>query len=279
MKQLLLTAVAVLTLLSADAQLKTPAPSPTQTVKQDFGLAAIELSYSRPGMKGRTLYKDLAPAGKVWRTGANSATTLTFGDEVTIGGTKIPAGKYGLLSIPDKDKWTLIISKQTDVTTPSAYKQDQDVARVTVDVSKMKQAVETFTIQFANVKPTSCDLQLMWHKSAVTLPITTDIDGKIMANIEKLLKEEKPSANTYFSSAMYYMDNGKDLSKALEWFNKASEANPTAFWIHHQKANCLAKLGKKEDAKVSAERSKQLATEAKNDDYVRLNEKLLAELK
>jgi hypothetical protein len=279
MKQLLLTAAAVLTLLSADAQLKTPAPSPTQTVKQDFGLAAIELSYSRPGMKGRKLYKDLAPAGAVWRTGANSATTLTFGDEVSIGGTKIPAGKYGLLSIPDKDKWILIISKQTDVTSPSAYKQDQDVVRVPVDVTKMKQAVESFTIQFANVKPTSCDLQLVWDKSSVTLPITTEIDGKIMANIEKLTKEEKPTANTYFSSAMYYMDNGKDLNKALEWFTKASEANPTAFWIHHQKANCLAKLGKKEEAKASAEKSKELAITAKNDDYVRLNEKLLAELK
>ena len=277
MKQLLLTAAAVLTLLSADAQLKTPAPSPTQTVKQDFGLAAIELSYSRPGMKGRKLYKDLAPAGAVWRTGANSATTLTFGDEVSIGGTKIPAGKYGLLSIPEKDKWILIISKQTDVTTPSAYKQDQDVVRITADVTKMKKAVETFTIQFANVKPTSCDLQLVWDKSAVTLPITTDIDGKIMANIEKLMKEEKPTANTYFSSAMYYMDNGKDLNKALEWFNKASEGNPTAFWIHHQKANCLAKLGKKEEAKASAEKSKELAITAKNDDYVRLNEKLIAE--
>jgi hypothetical protein len=279
MKQLLLTAAAVLTLLSADAQLKTPAPSPTQTVKQDFGLAAIELSYSRPSMKGRTLYKDLAPAGKVWRTGANSATTLTFGDEVSIGGTKIPAGKYGLLSIPEKDKWTLIISKQTTVTSPADYKQDQDVVRVTVPVTKMKQAVETFTIQFANIKPTTCDLQLAWAKSSVTLPISTEIDGKIMANIEKLMKEEKPTANTYFSSAMYYMDNGKDLNQALEWFNKATESNPNAFWIHHQKANCLAKLGKKAEAKASAEKSKELAVTAKNDDYVRLNEKLIAELK
>lgn len=279
MKKLLLTAIAAFTLVAADAQLKTPAPSPTQTVKQDFGLAAIELSYSRPGMKGRTLYKDLAPAGKVWRTGANSATTLTFGDEVTIGGTKIPAGKYGLLSIPDKSEWILIISKQTDVTSPSAYKQDQDVVRVTVEVQKVKKAVENFTIQFANVKSTTCDIQLMWDKSTVTLPVSTDIDGKIMANIDKLLKEEKPSANTYFSSAMYYMDNGKDLNKALEWFTKATDANPNAFWIHHQKANCLAKLGKKEEAKASAEKSKELATTAKNDDYVRLNEKLLAELK
>src|SRR5947207_9536341 len=106
--------------------LKTPAPSSTQTIKQDFGLAAIELSYSRPGIKGRKIFGDLVPFGKVWRTGANSATTLTFNDAVTIGGTKIPAGKYGLLTIPDRKSWIIIISKQTDVKNPADYKQDQD---------------------------------------------------------------------------------------------------------------------------------------------------------
>src|SRR6188508_2376751 len=115
MKKLLIAAVAACTFIIADAQLKTPAPSPTQTIKQDFGLADVELSYSRPGVKGRKIFGDIVPFGAVWRTGANSATTITFGDEVTIGGTKVPAGKYGLLTIPDKKSWTIIISKQTDV--------------------------------------------------------------------------------------------------------------------------------------------------------------------
>src|SRR5690606_15573877 len=188
MKKLFLTALVLGSVLMSEAQLKTPAPSPSQTVKQDFALSNIELSYSRPSLRGRKLYVDLAPAGKVWRTGANAATVLTFGEDVTIGGVKVPAGKYGLLSIPDKKKWTLIISKQTDVTSPAAYKQDLDVVRVEVAVKKTNIASETFTIQFENVKASSCELQLVWDKSMVSLPITADVDSRIMADIEKAMK-------------------------------------------------------------------------------------------
>ncbi|HEX2845659.1 MAG TPA: DUF2911 domain-containing protein [Chitinophagaceae bacterium] len=276
MKRLLLSAIAAFLLISGNAQVKTPAPSPTQTVKQDFGISAIELSYSRPGIKNRKLYTDIAPAGEVWRTGANNATTLTFGDEVIIGDTKVPAGKYGLLSIPGKKEWTLIISKQTNVTSPAAYKQESDVVRVTAPVTKLKKAVETFTIEFANVKPNTCDLMLMWGNSVVNLPISTDIDSKIMASIDAAMKTDKPP---YAQAAQYYMDNGKDLNQALAWYNKAVEQQPDAYWLQHQWANCLAKLGKKSEAAAAAERSKELAAKAKNEDYVRMNDKLLAELK
>ena len=275
MKKILFTAIAVFSLVISEAQLRTPAPSPSQTIKQDFGLSSVELSYSRPAMKGRKIFGDLVPFGKVWRTGANNATTLTFGEEVTIGGTKVTAGKYGLLTIPDKKSWTIIISKQTDVTSPSAYKQDQDVVRVEAKTMDMNNAVESFTIQFADVKPTSCELHIMWDKTAVALPISVDVEKKVMAQIEQLMnKDNRP----YFNAAMYYMENGKDLNQALSWFDKAVEMNPSAFWIHHQRANCLAKLGKKAEAKAAAEKSKELAAAAKNDDYVKLNEKLLAEL-
>ena len=275
MKKLLFAAIAACSFIIVDAQLKTPAPSPTQTVKQDFGLSSVELVYSRPGVKGRKIFGDIVPYGAVWRTGANSATTITFGDEVTIGGTKVPAGKYGLLTIPDKKSWTIIISKQTDVTSPGAYKPDMDVIRVTSDVNTTKAATESFTIQFANIKPTSCDLYIMWDKSVVVLPIATEIDGKIMANISQVMKGEKPP---YFQAAMYYMDNGKDLNQALAWFNKAAEAQPDAYWVQHQWANCLAKLGQKSEAKTVALKSKELAAAAKNEDYVKLNDKLLKDL-
>ncbi len=275
MKKVFLTSLAALCIFLAEAQLKTPAPSPTQTIKQDFGLGSIELSYSRPAMKGRKIFGDLVPYGNVWRTGANSATLLTFSDEVTIGGKKVPAGKYGLLSIPNKDSWTLIISKQLDVTSPAAYKAESDVVRVDVNTMKMGEKMESFTMQFANVKPTSCELHIMWENTAVSLPISTDVDTKVMTQIDQLMnKDTRP----YFNAAMYYMDNGKDLNQALSWFDKAIEQTPTAFWVHHQRANCLAKLGKKAEAKAAAEKSKELAAAAKNDDYVKLNEKLLAEL-
>ncbi len=276
MKKIFITAIAAFSLFIADAQLKTPAPSPTQTIKQDFGLSSVELSYSRPAMKGRKIFGDLVPFGKVWRTGANNATTLTFGEEVMIGGKKIPAGKYGLLSIPDKTSWTLIISKQLDVTSPAAYKEEMDLVRVTAEPMKMKDNMESFTMQFADVKSTSCALHIMWENTAVSLPITVDVETKVMGQIDQLMnKDNRP----YFAAAMYYMDNGKDLNQALTWFDKAVAAQPEAFWIHHQRANALAKLGKKEEAKTAAKKSIELATTAKNDDYVKLNEKLLAELK
>jgi hypothetical protein len=278
MKKLLclLTLSAICYLNSSSQQLKTPAPSPPQFVKQDFGLSTIELSYSRPGMKGRNIFGDLVPYGKVWRTGANSATTLTFGDDVIIGGSKIPAGKYGLLTIPGETEWTIIITKQLDVTNPSAYKQDQDVLRVTAQPEHLPFSMESFTILFNNLTSSSCTLDLIWDKIVVSIPIKTEIDSKIMSQInESINKDNKP----YFSAAMYYLDNGKDLNKSLEWFNKALEVDPDAYFIVYQKARCLAKLGKKQDAVATAQKGIELAKTAKNEDYVALNQKLIASLK
>jgi hypothetical protein len=261
------------------AQLKTPAPSPTQFIKQDFGLGTIELSYSRPAMKGRKIMGDLVPYGKVWRTGANQATTLTFTDEVIIGGTKIPAGKYGLVSIPDAASWTLIITKQLDVTSPANYKAENDVVRVKAKSRLVPTTAQSFTMQFVNISNTKCELQIQWDKTLVGLPITTDIDARIMAQIDEQINgNTEESKKPYFTAALYYMDNGKDLNKALEWFSKAAAQNTKAFWVLHQKANCEAKLGKKKEAIASANESIKLATEAKNDDYVALNKKLLAKL-
>jgi hypothetical protein len=279
MRMNILLAICLIALVSTtNAQLKTPAPSPTQTIKQDFGLASVELTYSRPAMKGRKIMGELVPYGKVWRTGANSATTITFKDDVTIGGTKVPAGKYGLLTIPDKASWTIIITKQTDVTSPAAYKAENDVVRVQAKPVATTAKAESFTMQFANMKPTSCELQMMWDKTMVSLPITTEIDSKVMSQIETAMNSDNTD-KPYFPAALYYMENGKDLNKALEWFNKAAEQNPKAYWVMHQRANCLAKLGKKEEAKASANKSIELAKEAKNDDYVALNQKLLANIK
>jgi Protein of unknown function (DUF2911)/Tetratricopeptide repeat len=274
-KILLIAAVAICTTAIAQP-LKTPAPSSTQTIKQDFGLASIELSYSRPNVKGRKVMGDLVPFGKVWRTGANQATTITFGDEVTIGDKKVPAGKYGFLTIPDKNSWTLIITKQTDVTSPDAYKQENDVVRVNAVPISTVNNVESFTMQFANVKASTCELHLMWEKTVVSLPISTDVESKVMKQIDDAMnKDNRP----YYAAAMYYMDNGKDLNKALSWFDKAVEQTPGAFWVHHQRANCLAKLGKKEEAIAAANKSIELATTAKNDDYIKLNKDLLKTLK
>ena len=256
--------------------LKVPAPSPSTTVKQDFGTSSVELSYSRPGVKGRKIFGDLVPYDKVWRTGANSATTITFGDDVTISGTKIPAGKYGLLTIPGQQEWTVIITKSTDVSSASAYKEANDVVRVKVKPQELPFAVETFMIAFDNIKPTSMDAVILWDKTAVPFTITTEVDSKVMAQIDQLMKSDKPP---YFQAAMYYMDNGKDLDKAVTWMDKAIQENPKAYWVYHNKAKALAKLGKKQEAKDAANKSMELAKTDRNDEYVQMNETLLATLK
>jgi hypothetical protein len=267
----------IFSLVSKSQPLNIPPPSLPQYVKQDFGFSSIELSYSRPGVKGRTIFGDLVPYGKVWRTGANNATTISFGDDVIIGGKKVPAGKYGLLTIPGPKEWTLIISRQLDVTNPANYKEDQDVVRVNAPVTNLDFSVESFSIIFANLSAKSCELELMWSKVAVKFPIeVADLDAKIMAQIDNSMnKDNKP----YFQSAMYYMESGKNLEKALEWFTKATDQNPDAFFIFYQKARCEAKLGRKQDAMATSRKSLELSKKANNSDYVALNEKLMESLK
>jgi Holliday junction resolvase-like predicted endonuclease len=277
MKKILLVAALFGGIYASQAQpIRTPQPSVAQTVKQEFALGSVEVSYARPSKKGRVIFGDLVPYGAIWRTGANNATTISFSDEVMIGDKKVPAGKYGLLTIPGKTEWTVIITKQTDVTSPGAYKQDQDVARVNVPAVNMSETVETFMIGFDNATSSSIDMLMMWDKTVVVVPIKMEVDGKVMAQINNAMnKDNKP----YFQSAMYYMENGKDLNQANAWFDKAIEQNPQAFWVYHQKANCLAKMGKKTDAIAMANKSMEMARAANNPDYIALNQKLIASLK
>lgn len=277
MKKVCCLVVALVLSWSAYSQsLKTPAPSPAQTIKQDFGLSNIEVSYSRPSVKGRTIFGDIVPFNALWRTGANSATTISFGDTVMLGGVKVSPGKYGMLTIPGQAEWTVIISRNTTVTSADDYKQEEDVVRIKAAPVALSSKVETFTIQFDNMKPTSCDMQLCWDKTMVSVGITTEIDARIMKDIQKfVVNDNRP----YGAAANYYMENGKDLKQALLWYEKALEINPKAYWTWHQKANCYAKLGMKKEAIETATKSMAMAREDKDDHYVRLNEKLILSLK
>ena len=276
MKKIVFLLNAVLILSLANAQtLTTPQPSPTQTVKQNFSLGSVELNYSRPAKKGRTVMGDLVPYGKVWRTGANNATTLTFSDDVTIGGKEVKAGKYGLLTIPEADKWTIIISKDVTVNQPSAYKQENDVVRVQADVIKTPFTVENFTINFANITGSSLNVELMWENTYLQFAVTANTDAKVMKQIDDAMnKDSKP----YFNAASYYYDNGKDMNQALSWVNKALETNKEAFWMYLLKARIHKKLGDKAASKAAAATCTELATKAKNDDYVKMATELIAGL-
>lgn len=277
MKKILLALVAVASIMTAQAQgIKTPAPSPTQTIKQDFALSSIEVNYSRPNMKGRTVFGDLAPYGKLWRTGANAATKVTFGEDVTVGGVAVKAGTYVLYTVPNKDEWEVIFNKGLNNWGIDGYKKEEDVARFKVKPMALSSSVETFTIQLGNVTPATADIQVSWEKTQINIPVVADIDSKISKSIETAMNVDN---RPYFQAASYYFETGKDLKQALAWTNKAIENSPKAFWMVHLKAKILAKMGDKTAAVTAANQSIVLAKEAKNDDYVALNEKLIATLK
>lgn len=268
------TLLVIFTATLAEAQLTIPPPSPSQKTEQQFATSKIILNYSRPGVKGRKIFGDLVPFDKVWRTGANAATTIYFGEEVKINNVMVPKGKYGLLAIPGKKEWTIIISKDTTVTSPEDYKQENDMVRITSKVVALTNSVETFTIEASDIKTNECKIQIKWEKTEVSFTVSADIDKKIMTQIdEAMLGEKKP----YYQAARYYFENDKDMNKALEWAKEAAKANPDAFWITHLQAKIELKLKKYDDCIATATASKEKAEHQHNTDYVKLNEKVIEE--
>lgn len=276
MKKSIFTTFLSLMCLLMTAQIKMPQPSPTQTVKQDFGMGNIELTYSRPGARDRKVFGDLVPYSKLWRTGANGATIIKFTDPVEIKGKKVDTGSYALYTIPGADNWEVILNKGISNWGVDGYKESEDVVRFNIEPVKMNSMVETFTMQFTDIKPESCSLQILWDKTAVSIPIATNIKEKIRSQIDAaMLTDKKP----YWQAAQFYNEFDKNSAKALENATKASEENPKAFWIMLYKAKIQKEMGDKAGALVSARKSLELATEAKNDDYIKMNEELIRKLK
>lgn len=256
------------------AQLKMPQVSSSQTLIQEFGLGSVTVKYSRPNVKGRNVFRDLVPYGEVWRTGANTVTTINFTEDVTLEGQAVKAGEYALLTIPGKDSWTIILNKGTKQWGAYTYKEADDVLRFTANPTKLKENVESFTISFSDVLPNSANLNLMWATTKVSIGMKTDIDSKIMANIDEAMKRDvKP----YMQSAIYYYDNGKDLSKALAWMNSVAASDQKTPWYNYWKAKIQLKMGDKPGAAASAKTGLEIAKTMNNAEYIRLNSAILAE--
>lgn len=273
---LLITGLA-LSIPAFSQQLKTPAASPLQTLEQAFGLSNIKIEYSRPSVKDRVIFGDLVPFDKIWRTGANAATKITFGEDVSIEGSKLAAGTYALYTMPGKTSWAILFYKDMDLGGDvENYKKENEALRVTVTPSALSEKVETFTINVGNVTPVSASLEFSWDKTKAACRLSTEIDEKVMKNIESALaKDSRP----FYQAANYYYENNKSLDSAFKWVNLAFQNNPKAYWIAHLKAKIQKKMKDSKGAIESAEKSLALAREDKNEDFVKLNEKLIAELK
>jgi hypothetical protein len=276
-KAVLFLAFGMLSLGAAAQKITVPAPSPLQTVTQKFGLGEVTIEYSRPAVKGRTIFGDVVPYGKIWRTGANATTKITFTDEVKLEGNVVKPGTYGLYTVPNKDSWEIMLYKDLTLNgNVGDYKTENEVLRFKVKSMKIPMKMESFMINIGDISATEAKLMLLWENTVIAIKMTTDIDARVMESIDASMKSDKPE---YFRAAGYYFDNGKDLKKALEWATKATEENPKAFYMFNLKARIEYKLGDKAAGKASAEKSIALAKEAKNDDYVALGEKLLSDNK
>lgn len=260
-----------------------PAASPGCTLKQRVGLTDIEIVYSRPGMKGRTVLGGIVPYGTVWRTGANQATRITFSTPVELEGNEIPAGTYSLFTIPNTNEWTIIINKNANQFGAFQYNSNDDLVRFTVTPKALDDTtLETFMIEFTQIRDDSAVLMLVWDKTIVPIRLQVDVVSKLQPQIEAAMAAagKKPDG-FYFQSAQFYYDHDLDLNKALTWINAGLADKPMiAFEMLHLKAQILAKQGDKAGAIAAAKQSTDLAIKAEGPEnsFVWMNRQLIYSL-
>lgn len=264
-------------------KLELPQPSPAATVKQRVGVTDIEVNYSRPSMKGRKIFGGLLPYGVIWRTGANTATKVSFSTPVKFGGTDVPAGDYGLFTIPGKDEWTVILNKVPGQWGSYAYAEKDDVLRLKVKPMAQATPYESFTIGLNDLTESSATLNLIWENTRVQVKIQVDTLGMVAPKLEAFMaSDEKKNAMAYFGAAMFYYENNHELKKALTWIDAGLALQPDAFYMIYRKGLILAKMGDKAGALAAANQSLEM-TQKQNgelkDEYTRLNNALIASLK
>ncbi len=272
MKKILFTLAVILSSFGSQAQVTTPQPSPKCILNQMVGLTDVEIEYSRPGTKGRNVFGDLVPFGKVWRTGANANTTISFSEDVIIDGKTLKKGKYALFTLPKVESWEVIFYSKTDNWgNPEEWNESDVALRASVVPEMLNRNVESFTIDINNLDNNYGHLNLAWEKTLVSLKFEVPTQKMAMASIDKVLAG--PSAGDYFSAAQFYYQSNGDLTKALNYVNKALELKKESpFWYTKLKSLIQAKLGDKKGAIETARLSLAAAKVANNNDYIKMNE-------
>ena len=270
MKKSLLILAVFAFCFSLQGQISTPQPSPFSKLHQVVGLTDVTLEYSRPSMRGRTIFGDLVPFDKIWRTGANARTKITFGDDVTVGGTALKAGTYAIFTKPGSASWDVYFYTETGGGgTPATWDETKIAAQVNVPVYTMPEDVQTFTMTIDDLSNNGANLGMMWEKTYVAVPFEVPTKAKAKSSIEATMGG--PSANDYFSAALYYLQEDMDLNQAKVWIDKAVSMNENAFWMSRQQSLIYAKMGDKEGAIKAAKKSLAAAKAANNADYVKMN--------
>lgn len=271
-----LLALVALTFLveSSFAQINLPAASPSAKISQGVGLGEVTIEYSRPSLKGRKMFGSQVPYNTVWRTGANKVTSIVFSSEMEVGGKKVPAGKYALLTIPSTADWTIILNKEADAWGAYTYKEANDVLRFKVKSEKLSKPKEHLTISFDEFTPTQSNVVIEWENARVKFLVKQDPDAEIMQQISSATAGSDVKPGAYFAAANYYYDTNRDLNQAYEWMNKALESNK-AYWAYAARAKIAAKLGKCDAAAEDAKTALPDAKKSNDMSYVLSLEKII----
>jgi hypothetical protein len=276
MKKIVLFAFAMFGAFSMQAQIQSPQPSPFSAVMQRVGLTDVNLEYSRPSMRGRTIMGNLVPYDKIWRTGANARTKISFSTDVMIGGKNVAAGTYAIFTKPGISAWDVYFYAEPQGNgTPQEWDESKVAAHFKAEPMAMEMPVETFTITFDDLNNNGATLGMLWENTYVGVPFTVPSKEMTIKSIEATMSG--PSANDYFAAASFYYDEGMDLQKAKEWIDKAVSMNKNAFWMMRAQSLIYAKMGNKAGAIDAAKRSLAAAKAANNADYIKLNEDSLKE--
>lgn len=267
----------IIATFSITAQVKSPQLSPKATLFQVVGLTDVEVVYSRPSARGRGIFGDLVPFGKLWRTGANENTTISFSEDVVIDGKTLPKGKYALYTTPKADIWEIVFYSKTDNWgNPEVWDESKVALRTNVKPEMLTNNIESFTIDINNLDANFAFLDLSWEKTLVPIKFEVPTQKTALASIEKALAG--PTAGDYYSSAQYIFQSNGELAKALLYINKALEINKEKpFYYSRLKSLIQAKIGDKVGAIETAKVSLAAAEIAKNQDYVKMNKDSIAE--
>jgi len=229
-------------------QLKTPRPSPDATVIQFVGVTEVKIDYSSPGVKGRKVWGELVPFGEIWRTGANEATTITFSDAVKINGNELPAGTYGIHTIPNENEWEFIFSKDTKVDGSSTFNKDNEVLRVKAKPEE-HHFMERMTFLFTDVTDNSVSVNLLWDKLKVSFKIEINTQELFLSKAREQL-----SWSPTFQAAQYCLTNNTNLEEAYKWIEASCLINEV-YWNTRVKAQIQNKLGMKNESIATMEKA------------------------
>lgn len=268
-----------LTTAFVSAQVEAPQPSPLAKTEQMVGLTEVSLAYSRPAMRGRTIFGDLIPYNKMWRTGANENTKITFSDDVSIDGKKLAKGTYAVFTKPMEDNWEIIFYKDaSNWGLPKEWNEDKVALKVKAKTDQLPFNMETFTIMLDNLTNNSATLNFIWESTVAYISIEVPTERKTMESIKTTLKGN-PTANDYYAAANYYYAAEKDMDQALEWIEKSEKMQEKGmpFYMLRKKALIQAELGMQKEAIKTAKKSLEGAEKAGNMDYVKMNEASIEE--